>query len=195
MVKCVDFNAEYLTLAAHEAMASQCYTVAIESLSVILDLYSPGKQMPMPEVAVLRNLIALIQRDRGTESDVLKYTRRARNRMSELGAENFFGKGAVGSREIGWFAGNSWNMALKSGGDKRYGYCAEFLELASEFYGAANGETIESKAMACKALILSVGAMISGEEQGQKALTDCDIKKAMEMLEKASKVSRSQIPV
>ncbi|MQM00675.1 hypothetical protein Taro_033415 [Colocasia esculenta] len=193
MVKCIDFNPDYLTLAAHEAMASRCYPVAIASLSVVLDLYSPGKQMPMPEVAVLRNLITLLQRNEDIEPEVLKYTRRAWNRVSELGTESFFGKGAVGGRELGWFAGNSWNMGLRSGADKKYGYCADFLELASEFYGAADGETIESKAMSCKALILSVGAMISGEEQGQSTVTDSDIKKAMEMLEKASQILSSAL--
>nr|XP_010909836.1 TPR repeat-containing protein ZIP4 [Elaeis guineensis] len=190
MVSCIDFNPEFLTLSTHEAIACQSLAVAVASLSVLLNLYSPGKPMPMPmpEVAVLRNLITLLQRNPDGEIEILKYTRVAGARMTGLGVEGFFGTGAVGSRELNWFAGNSWNMGLKTGKEKKYEACAEFLELASEFYSVLNDESNGNQVMVCKCLILSVGAMLNVEEQKKVTLLDSDIKKAIEMLGRAGKI-------
>ena len=192
MVSCIDFNPEFLTLSTHEAIACQSLAVAVASLSVLLNLYSPGKPMPMPmpEVAVPRNLITLLQRNPDGEIEILKYTRVAGARMTGLGVEGFFGTGAVGSRELNWFAGNSWNMGLKTGKEKKYEACAEFLELASEFYSVLNDESNGNQVMVCKCLILSVGAMLNVEEQKKVTLLDSDIKKAIEMLGRAGKVVR-----
>ena len=189
MVNSVDFNPEYLTLSAHEAMASRCTPAAVAALSVILDLYSPGREMPMTDVAVRRNLITLLQENKDNEREILKHFRHAKNRMSDLGKEGYFGKGSVGIRELGWFAGTSWNMGLRAGADKKYGYCSEFLELASEFYLASDDGSVETEPMVCKSMIISVGAMISSDEQGQTHMTDSDVKKAMNILEKAAKVT------
>lgn len=190
MVSCIDFNPEFLTLSTHEAIACQSLAVAVASLSILLNLYSPGKPMPMPEVAVLRNLITLLHRNPDGELEILKYTRVAGARMTELGVEGFFGTGAVGSRELNWFAGNSWNMGLKTGKEKKYEACAEFLELASEFYSVLNDDSNGNQVMVCKSLILSVGAMLNVEEQKKVPLLDSDIKKAIEMLSRAGKVVR-----
>lgn len=188
MVNCIDFNPQYLTLSTHEAIACHSLPVAISSLSVLLDLYSPGKEMPMSEVAALRNLITLLHRNVGTEHEILKHTRRARAKMTELGVEYFFGKGAVGSRELSWFAGNSWNMGLKMAKEKKYDCCSEFLELASEFYSEIDSKSEETNFMICKALIVSAGAMINAEEQRKIPMPEVNVKKAMEMLSRAGKV-------
>ncbi|OAY73918.1 TPR repeat-containing protein ZIP4 [Ananas comosus] len=187
MVSCVDFNPEFLTLSAHEAIASHCIPVAVASLSVLLNLYSPGKPMPMPEVAVLRNLITLLQRNPETELEVLKYSRRASARMAELGPESFFGKGAVGNRELSWFAGNSWNMGLRTGKEKKLECCSEFLELAAEFYNTTTDDN-GNQSMVCKSLILSVGATLNVEEQKNAPLLEQDVKKAIDMLTRAGKL-------
>ena len=101
MVGCVDFNPEFLVLTNHEAIACKSVRVAVASLTFLLGLYPAGKPMPMAEVAVLRNLIELLRREQGTEDEILKYSRRAKLGMSDLGVEGFFGSGAVGGREIG----------------------------------------------------------------------------------------------
>ncbi|KAJ0972222.1 hypothetical protein J5N97_020181 [Dioscorea zingiberensis] len=188
MVSCNDFNPEFLTLSTHEAIASQSFPVAVASLALLLNLYSLGKQMPMSEVAALRNIITLLHKNSETDHEILKYMKHARMRTAELGAESFFGKGAVGSRELNWFAGNSWNMGLKTGKEKRFDLCAEFLELTSEFYSANIDGNEGNPAMVWKSLILSVGAMISVEEQMKVPLPSSDIKKAIEMLNRAGKI-------
>ncbi|KAH7685119.1 Meiosis specific protein Spo22/ZIP4/TEX11 protein [Dioscorea alata] len=188
MVSCNDFNPEFLTLSTHEAIACQSFPVAVSSLALLLNLYSPGKPMPMSEVATLRNLITLLHRSSDTDHEILKYTKHARMRMTELGADNFFGKGAVRSRELNWFAGTSWNMGLKTGKNKRFDFCAEFMELAAEFYSTSFDGNEGNPAMVWKSLILSVGAMISVEEQLKITLASSDIKKAIEMLNRAGKI-------
>lgn len=146
--------------------------------------------MPMAEVAVLRNLIELLHREHGTEADILKYFRRAKLRMSDLGVEVFFGNGAVGVRELNWFAANSWNMGLRMGHVQNYDLSAEFFELAAEFFGASsNLEGDGNQFTVCQALIMSVTAMLNAEEQNNSPLTDCDIKKGVEMLSRAGKVN------
>lgn len=192
MVSCIDFNPEFLTLCTHEAIACQILPVAIASLSLLLSLYSPGKRMPMPEVGVLRNLISLLQRDLDSELEILKYMKYARVRMDELGVECFFGKGAVGSRELNWFAGFAWNMGQKTGKEKNYDFCTKFFELASVFYSAMSDEDGRNQATSCKSLIITVGAMLNAEEQKKVPLIESDVKVAMEMLMRAEKV-RSQI--
>ncbi|CAL9131213.1 unnamed protein product [Musa textilis] len=188
MLDCIDFNPEFLTLCTHEAISCQILPVAIASLSVLLNLYSPGKKLPMPEVAVLRNLISLLHRIPNSEPEILKYTKYARAKMVDLGVECFFGKGAVGRRELNWFAGISWNMGQKSGKEKNYESCAKFFELASEFYSALGDEDGGNQAVSCKSLIVSVGAMLNAEEHKKAPMSDIDVKKAMEMLKRAGKI-------
>ncbi|WOK94543.1 TPR repeat-containing protein ZIP4 isoform X2 [Canna indica] len=188
MVNCMDFNPEFLTLCTHEAIACQMLPVATAALTVLLSLYSPGKKMPMPEVSVLRNLISLVQRNPDTEPEILKYTQYARARMDDLGVECFFGKGAVGSRELNWLAGISWNMGQKTGKEKNYELCAKFFELASAFYGTIADEDSGNQTISCKSLIISVGAMLNAEEQKKVPLSDSDVKMAMEMLNRAGKI-------
>uniref|UniRef100_A0ACD5WJF0 Uncharacterized protein n=1 Tax=Avena sativa TaxID=4498 RepID=A0ACD5WJF0_AVESA len=137
MVGCVDFNPEFLVLTTHEAIACKSVRVAVASLTYLLGLYPTGKPMPMAEVVVLRNLIEQLRREQGTEEEILKYSRHAKLRMSELGVEGFFGNGAVGWREINWFALSSWNLALRVTEEQKYDLSAEFYELAAEFFGGA----------------------------------------------------------
>lgn len=142
--------------------------------------------MPITEVAVFRNLITLLHRDLESEQEILKHKKRVLARMNELGRENFFGKGAVGARELNWFASNTWNMGLKMGKDKKYEICAEFFELAAGFYDACSDQNEGNQAMVCKSLILCTAAMIHAAEK--ILMIDSDVKKAIEMLQRAEKV-------
>ncbi|KAL5997936.1 hypothetical protein ACLOJK_008870 [Asimina triloba] len=193
MLNCLDFSPEFLTLSAHEAMACQALPVAVASLSCLLNIHSSGKSMPMPEVAILRNIIALIFKISDRQPDIMKFMRCARARMSELGAENFFGNGAVGSRELNWFAGHSWNMGIKTGREKQYEICAEFFELAAEFFGAIGGDAIdrENHIMVCKSLILSTAALVNSEKQRKASLSELEVKRGIEMLDRIGKVLAS----
>ncbi|XP_042459432.1 TPR repeat-containing protein ZIP4-like [Zingiber officinale] len=188
MVSCIDFNPEFLTLCTHEAISCRLLPVAIASLSVLLNIYSPGKKMPMTEVAILRNLISLLHRSPNNELEILKYTKYARARMVEIGVECFFGKGAVGSRELNWLAGISYNMGLTTGNEKKYEFCAKFFELASAFYTAITDEEGVNQATSCKCLIISVGALLNAEKQKEVTLVDNDVKLALEMLVRAEKI-------
>ncbi|KAL5220384.1 hypothetical protein ABZP36_025097 [Zizania latifolia] len=188
MVGCVDFNPEFLTLTAHEALACKSVRVAVASFTFLLGLYSAGRPMPMPEVAVLRNLIELLSRVPGTETEILKYSRCAKQRMADLGVESFFGSGIVGVRELNWFADTSWNLGLTVSKEKKYNFGAEFFELAAEFFGSSNTECDGNWPTVCKALIMSVTAMLNAEELNNSPLSDSEIKKGVEMLSRAGKL-------
>lgn len=190
MVGCVDFNPTFLTLTSHEAIACKAVRVAVASLTFLLGLYSAGKPMPEPEVAVLRSLIELLRREQGTEDEILKYSRRAKLRMSELGGEGFFGNGPVGGRELNWFAVTSWNMGMRVAKEQKYDLSAEFFELAAEFFGgASNDEGDGNRPTVCKALIMSVASMLDAEKLNNSPLSDSDVKKGVEMLSRAGKVN------
>lgn len=190
MVGYLDFNPEFLTLSVHEAIACKSVGVAIAALTFLLGRYSAGKPMPMPmtEAAVRRNLIAVFLREPGSEAEILKYSRRAKLRMAELGMEAIFGKGTVGLRERNWFAVSTWNMAVKMAKEKKHDYCSEFFELAAEFFSSGNGEDDANRLLACKSLIMSVSAMLLAEELNKSPLSDSDLKKGVEMLSRAGKV-------
>lgn len=190
MTICLDFTTDFLSLAAHEAVACHALSVAVASLSNLLNFYNSGKPMPTKEVVVLRTLITILSQDSGNESEVLKYMKRAHARTSELGPGCFFGKEEVGRREQNWFGVMSWNFGTRCGKEKNYELCVEFLRLASEFFGMlVDGQVEVNNIMVCKSLILSVSAMIASENQKQTALLDTEVKQAVELLDRAGKVS------
>ncbi|XP_037442185.1 TPR repeat-containing protein ZIP4-like [Triticum dicoccoides] len=195
MMGCIDFNPVFLMLTTHEAIACKAVRVAVASLTFLLGLYSAGKPMPEREVTVLRTLIELLRREQGTEDEILKYSRRAKLRMSDLGVEGFFGNGPVGARELNWFAGNSWNMGRRVAKEQKYDLSAEFFELAAEFFGgASNDEGDGNHPTLCKALIMSVTSMLKAEELNNSPLLDSDVKKGVEMLSRAGKLLPSIWP-
>ncbi|WVZ67865.1 hypothetical protein U9M48_016887, partial [Paspalum notatum var. saurae] len=194
MVGYVDFNPLVLNLSIHEALACKSPCVAVASLTFLLGLYSAGKPMPVTEAVVLRNLITLLLRDPGSEAEILKYSRRARLRITELGVEAFSGKGTVGLRELNWFAVSTWNMALKVGKEEKYEYCAEFFELSAEFFRLSNGEDDANRLLVCQSLIMSVSAMLHAEELNKSPLSDSDLKKGIEMLSRAGKLLPLTLP-
>ncbi|KAI5006969.1 hypothetical protein ZWY2020_046917 [Hordeum vulgare] len=195
MMGCIDFNPTFLMLTTHEAIACKAARVAVASLTFLLGLYSPGKPMPEREVTVLRTLIELLRREQGTEDEILKYSRRAKLRMSDLGVEGFFGNGPVGARELNWFAGNSWNMGRMVAKEQKYDLSAEFFELAVEFFGgASNDEADGNRPTICKALIMSVTSRLKAEELNNSPLSDSDVKKGVEMLSRAGKLLPSIWP-
>ncbi|XP_010277800.1 PREDICTED: TPR repeat-containing protein ZIP4 [Nelumbo nucifera] len=192
MPTCIDFTPDFLTLSAHEAIACGVLPVAVASLANLLNFYSPGKPMPTPEVVVFRTLITILAREPNNESEILKFMKRTQSRMSDLGHECFFGKGEVGKRERNWFAMNSWNIGTRNGREKNYELCAEFLQLASEFYGATlEGEVDENVDMVCKSLILCVSAKIASEKEKSGSFLDSDVKRAIELLDRAGKILTS----
>ncbi|KAM7262726.1 hypothetical protein ACFE04_000409 [Oxalis oulophora] len=190
MTTCLDFTPDFLSLSAHEAVACHALPVAVAALSNILNFYASCKSMPTSEVVILRTLITILNQDPGKQPEVLKYMKQAQARVSELGPDYFFGKGNVGHRERNWFAVTSWNYGTTCGKEKKYELCAEFLNLASEFYDVRvdDGEGDENRVMVCKSLIMTVSAMIASENQNKTALTDTQVKRAAELLDRAGKI-------
>lgn len=187
---CLDFTTEFLSLAAHEAIACRCLPVAVASLSLLLNFYSTGKQMPTTEVVVFRTLVMILSQDPQNDSDILKQMKRAHSRLLEISAENFFGKGESGRRERNWFSVNAWNSGVKTGQQNQYAICAEFFKLASEFYGASIDEEKEGNhVMVCKSLIMTVSAIISDEKQRTNTLLENEVKEAVSLLDRAGKVT------
>ncbi|XP_050204599.1 TPR repeat-containing protein ZIP4 [Mercurialis annua] len=192
MKSCIDFIPDFLTLSAHEALACHSLSVAVASLSNLLNFYTLGKPMPTTEVEVLRTIITILAKDPGNEPEILKFMKRALARASELGRECFFGKGEVGRREQNWFLVTSWNFGTKCGKDKNFELCSEFLRLITEFYvDPIDGQAEEHCIMVCKSLILTVSAMIASENQKEVALMDSELKQAVELLDKAGKMLKS----
>ncbi|CAB4321418.1 unnamed protein product [Prunus armeniaca] len=193
MATCLDFTPDFLSLAAHEAVACRALAVAVASLSNLLNFYAPGKSMPATEVVVLRTLVTILTQEPGNELEALKFVKRVHDRASELGSDCFFGTGEVGRRERNWFAVTSWNLGTKTGKEKNYELCGEFLRLASEFYGLlADGQAEEN--MVCKSLILSVSAIIASENQRKTTLSESEVKQALELLDRAGKILKSILP-
>lgn len=189
MTTCLDFSPDFLSLAAHEAVACRALIVATAALSSLLNFYANGKSMPTPEVVVLRTLVTILTQEPGTELEVFKFVERAYNRASEVGSDCFFGKGEVGRRERNWFAVTSWNLGTKAGKKRNFELCSRFMKLASKFYGfLVDAEVEENGIMVCKSLILTVSAMIASENQMNAALLDIELKQAVELLDRAGKV-------
>lgn len=189
MMSCTDFTTEFLFLSAHEAVACRALSVAVASLCDLLNFYTSKKPMPIAEIVVFRTILMILIQEPGNELEVLKFMKRAQARTSELGTDNFFGKGEVGRREWNWIATNSWNLGTKAGAKKNYELCAEFLSLAAEFYDVKiDGEAEGSNIMVCKSIVLAVSAMIAAEKEKKVVMLDAERKKAIEMLDRAGKV-------
>ncbi|KAK8565118.1 hypothetical protein V6N12_058693 [Hibiscus sabdariffa] len=192
MITCLDFTPDFLSLSAHEAVASRSLPVAVAALSNFLNFYNNGKPMPTTEVVVLRTLVTVLSQDLGKEAEVLKFLKQAHKRASELGAESFFGKGEIGRREQNWFAVTSWNFGAKCGKEKNYELCAAFLRLVPGFYDLmGDGQSEENNVTICRSLILTVSAMITSEKLKMTPLTDAEVKHAHELLERAGKILNS----
>ncbi|OMO59243.1 Tetratricopeptide-like helical [Corchorus olitorius] len=193
MITCLDFTPDFLSLSAHEAVASRALPVAVAALSNFLNFYTSGKPMPTAEVIVLRTLVTILSQDLGKEGEVLKFLKQAQIRASELGADCFFGKGEVGRREKNWFAVTSWNCGTNCGKEKNYELCAEFFRLASGFYSTMVDGQVEEEnnILICRSLILTVAAMIASENQKMAPLADVEVRTAVELLERAGKILTS----
>ncbi|XP_060676382.1 TPR repeat-containing protein ZIP4-like isoform X2 [Ziziphus jujuba] len=192
MTTCLDFSLDFLSLAAHEAVACRALTVAVAALSSLLNFYANGKSMPTPEVVVLRALITILTQEPGNELEVFKFVKWAYNRASEVGSDCFFGKGEVGRRERNWFAVTSWNLGTKTGMERNFELCSHFMKLASKFYGfLADSEVEENSIMVCKSLIVTVSAMIASENQKNAALSDSEVKQVIELLDRAGKILKT----
>ncbi|KAL0435211.1 UNVERIFIED_CONTAM: TPR repeat-containing protein ZIP4 [Sesamum radiatum] len=192
MPSCLDFTTDFISLSAHEAVACRCLPVATASLAQLLNFYSSGKSMPTNEVVVFRTLVTILSQDPANETDVLRYMKQARSRLSEIGPDLFFGKCEVGRREKNWFAGNAWNSGVRTGQDKNYELSAEFFKLASEFYGVVgDGETEGNDVMVCKSIIMAVSAIIAGEKHRNCTLLETEVRQAIDLLGRAGKILMS----
>ncbi|XVF72345.1 hypothetical protein PTKIN_Ptkin12aG0114000 [Pterospermum kingtungense] len=192
MITCLDFTPDFLSLSAHEAVASHALPVAAAALSNFLNFYTSGKPMPITEVVVLRTLVTILSQDLGKEAEVLKFLKKAHIRASESGADCFFGRGEVGKREQNWFVVTSWNFGTKCGKEKNYELCAEFFRLVSGFCSVmVDGRIEENNVMICRSLILTVSAMIASEKQKMTPLPETEVQHAVELLEKAGKILTS----
>ena len=188
MTTSLDFQLDFLSLSAHEAVACHALPVAVASLSSMLNFYASGKSMPTAEVTVLRTLVTILTQEQGNEQQALKFLKPAHTRAFELGPDNFFGKEEVGKRECNWFALTSWNFGAKTGQDKNYELSVEFLKLASDFYALIEGSDYDNNIMVCKSLVLSASAMIALECQRKTAMPENDVKQAKGLLDRAGKV-------
>ncbi|GAB2248477.1 hypothetical protein Droror1_Dr00008359 [Drosera rotundifolia] len=192
MMSCTDFTTDFLSLAAHEAVACAANPVAVAALSNLLNFYSSGKMMPISEVVVLRTVVTILLQKPDNEQDALIFMKKAQARMAELGPDKFFGKKEVGRRERSWFATTAWNNGTRTGEAKIYDLCTEYFMLASDFYGVVmEGEVEGNDPMVCKSIILSVSAMIAAEKQNKVAFVDAEVKHTIEMLDKARKMLAS----
>ncbi|XP_058739979.1 TPR repeat-containing protein ZIP4-like [Vicia villosa] len=188
MTMCLDFQPDFLSLSAHEAVACSARPVAVASLSTMLNFYASGKSMPTTEVTVMRTLVTVLSQEPDNEQKVLKTLKHAHTRASELGSDCFFGKEEVGRRELNWFAVTSWNYGTKTGQDKNYELSAEFLILASNFYALVKGSDDENNVMICKSLVLSVSSMIALEFQRKAAMSETEVKQALTLLDRAGQM-------
>lgn len=188
MTTCLDFQPDFLSLSAHEAVACHALPVAVASLSSMLNFYASGKSTPTTEVTVLRTLVTVLSQEPGNEQEVLKFLKHAHTRASELGPDCFFGKEEVGRRERNWFAVTSWNFGTKTGQDKNFESSAEFLRLASNFYALLKGSDDENNVMVCKSLVLSVSSLIASEFQTKTAMSETEVKQALHLLDRAGQV-------
>ncbi|XP_071692075.1 TPR repeat-containing protein ZIP4-like [Rutidosis leptorrhynchoides] len=192
METCIDFTPEFLSLSAHEAISCRAIPVAVDSLTRLLTFFPLNKPMPTTEVIVFRTLITILIQEVQNDTEVLKYMKRAHARFSDIGPERFFGTGEVGRRERNWFALNLWNNGLKSGQEKNYRICVELFKMCAEYYSVMIDEQIEgNNLMVCKSLILAVSAMLAGEKPSTNALSDNEVKQAIELLERAGKILMS----
>ncbi|XP_027351385.1 TPR repeat-containing protein ZIP4 [Abrus precatorius] len=191
MTACLDFQPDFLSLSAHEAVACRALPVAVTSLSSMLNFYASGKSMPTAEVTVLRTLVTVLSQEPGNEQQVLKFLKHAHTRASEIGPDCFFGKEEVGRRERNWFAVTSWNFGTSTGQDKNYEMSAEFLRLASDFYALVEGSDNENNVMACKSLVLSASSMIALEFQRRTAMSETEVKQALHLLDRAGQMLKS----
>ncbi|XP_061368567.1 TPR repeat-containing protein ZIP4 [Gastrolobium bilobum] len=191
MTTCLDFQPDFLSLSAHEAVACHALPVAVASLSSMLNFYASGKSMSTAEVTVLRTLLTVLSQEQGNEQQVLKFLKHAHTRATELGPDYFFGKEEVGRRERNWFAVTSWNFGTKTGQDKNFELSVEFLRLASDFYALVEGSDNENNVMVCKSLTLSASSMIALEFQRKTALSETEVKQAVHLLDRAGQMLKS----
>nr|PNR59206.1 hypothetical protein PHYPA_001997 [Physcomitrium patens] len=163
MLKCTDFEPEFLNLACHEAIACKTITVAVAALSNMLSLYSSDRVMVTEEVVVLRNLILLLIQGKTKRSDILWHFKYANKRLQELGYEKFFGTGSSGEREAKWYSGASWNQAMECGKEQDWKSCFEFYAISSNFY-CVLPPTPGSLRSVQTALLLCVSALLTTDD-------------------------------
>ncbi|XP_019451471.1 PREDICTED: TPR repeat-containing protein ZIP4 [Lupinus angustifolius] len=191
MTTCLDFQPDFLSLSAHEAVACHALPVSVAALSSMLNFYASGRSMPTAEVTVIRTLVTVLSQEPGNEQQVHKFLKHAYIRASELGPDCFFGKEEVGRRERNWFAVTSWNFGTKTGQSKNYQLSGEFLILASDFYALLEGSSNENNVMVCKSLVLAASSMIASELQTKTAMSEAEVKQAVQLLDRAGKTVKS----
>lgn len=184
MLKCPDFEPEFLNLACHEAVACESITVAAAALCSMLELYSSERTgLATGEAVVVRNLILLLIQEKNKRSDILKYFKYAQKRLQDVGCEKFFGDGSIGEREAKWFSGASWNQAMECGSEQDWKFCAEFYAVSSNFYSVLP-KSLGSLQFVQTALLLCVSASLAAVDANENEV----IHIATNYLDKCQKV-------
>lgn len=181
MVKCPDFEPNFLTLAAHEAMAQNCPKVAINALSNLLGLESEKRKSTIKDVILIRNLVSLSLRDTGNQKEFFRYVKLAQTLSTDAGFESFFGSGSLGQQEAKWFASTSWNQGLVAIKSKDWQLSGDILACASDFISSLE-ETHENLQWLQKSLLLATSCLLAADSG-----VEC-LKMATKMLEKCRKV-------
>ena len=189
MLKCPDFEPEYLQLACHEAIACKTIPVAVAALRSMLGLYSSERILATGEVVVLRNLILLLIQEKHNRSDVLKYLKYAQKRLQDIGCEKFFGAGGNGEREAKWFSGVSWNQGMECAKEQDWKSCAEFYAISSNFYSVLP-RSLGSLQFTQTALLLCVSALLAAVDVNENEV----IHIATNYLDKCQKVCSTKHP-
>ncbi|KAG6557516.1 hypothetical protein Mapa_000790 [Marchantia paleacea] len=184
MVICPDFEPDFLTLAAHEAMAQNSAKVAIKALSNLLGLESEKRKSTMKDVILIRNLVTLSLRDSTNQKEFMRYIKLAQTQLAEAGFESFFGSGSVGQQEAKWFASTSWNQGLVAIKTKDWQLSGDIFACASDFISSLQ-ESHENLQWLQKSLLLATSCLMAADSG-----VDC-LRIATKMLEKCRKVHRA----
>lgn len=183
MVRCKDFEPEYLALACHEAVTSGSTDAAIAALSVLLKFHSDNTPTPTKEAVLLRNMISLKVKSGVKESETLTFFQRAQTRLCELGAQEFLGEGEEADNEALWFAGTAWNYGLNAGNCGEWESSMRFFPCAADFYGVVRGNS-EAKQCQKKAFLMAAAAVLAENSASEENLKIADF-----CLEKCKKAS------
>ena len=180
MSVCSDFEADYLALAAHEAVASDAPSIAMFALNQLIIQAQNGCQLKTSEAVIFRNLIQLVQKADESADTSDQYQSAAR-RLSEAGFSSFFGEAPVGSREAKWFAGSSWNLGIEAGKSQDWNRSARYLCSAAEFFASMpeSPDILQSKRLA---FLLSASSLLSTASDATVA------EQALTLLDKCNKV-------
>ena len=186
MSMCRDFEPDFLTLASHEAVASNQAIVAVAALCSLLALECTDQASKVKEAIIIRNIITLLSEKMGKGAeDILPYYQQAKECLDVSTVAAFCGDGIPGEQEGLWFAASALDHGLQLGKDGKWQLSSDFLVVAAAFYNALPGspENLQSEKLA---LILASSSLLDNGEVDSNTL-----KLANKSLERCKTVSCS----